>query len=115
MQVAGRADVSNRVAANAAADAAAGRCGDAAAGAVGRPRGSREPRRFDLNYFPNGAGQFVGYRDLQLGATLRSDEAKARDLDGHVFEIQLHLAAFAALKHGGGHKTYVVSRNLRCS
>ena len=73
------------------------------------------PQAPDKNRFAAPAGVF-GYRDLQLAAVLRTDEAKKRKLDGHVFEIQLHLRAFEHLKReGGGHRTYVSSRNLRCS
>ncbi|KAH8072798.1 hypothetical protein JL721_3446 [Aureococcus anophagefferens] len=73
------------------------------------------PQAPDKNRFAAPAGVF-GYRDLQLAAVLRTDEAKKRKLDGHVFEIQLHLRAFEHLKReGGGHRTSVSSRNLRCS
>ena len=35
------------------------------------------------------------------------------DVDGHVIEVQLHLASIYRLKTGGGHKGYVLARNLR--
>ena len=35
-----------------------------------------EKCRFDPEYAPNGPGQFVGYRDLQLGARFRSGETR---------------------------------------
>jgi hypothetical protein len=91
-----------------------------------------EKCRFDPEYDPY-AGQFVGYRDLQLGARFRSDATRAQGLDQHVIEIQLHLRVFEAIKKGhvtvalpvvarmallrtgSGHKTYVSCRNLRCS
>jgi len=95
------------------------------------PQGSRKKCRFDPEYAPN--GQFVGYRDLQLGATFKSAETRAQGLDQHIIEIQLHLRVFEAIKKGhvtvglpvlarmallrtgGGHRTYVSCRNLRCS
>ena len=92
-----------------------------------------EKCRFDPEYAPNGPGQFVGYRDLQLGATFKSAETRNRGLDQHIIEMQLHLRDFEAIKKGhvtvglpvmarmallrtgSGHKTYVSCRNLRCS
>ena len=92
-----------------------------------------EKCRFDPEYAPNGPGQFVGYRDLQLGATFKSAETRAQGLDQHIIEIQLHLRVFEAIKKGhvtvalpvvarmallrtgSGHRTYVSCRNLRCS
>ena len=47
--------------------------------------------RFDPEMHPYGPGQFVGYRDLQLGATFKSAETRARGLDQHIIEMQLHL------------------------
>ena len=91
-----------------------------------------EKCRFDPEYAPY-AGQFVGYRDLQLGATFKSAETRDRGLDQHIIEIQLHLRVFEAIKKGhvtvalpvvarmallrtgSGHRTYVSCRNLRCS
>ena len=91
-----------------------------------------EKCRFDPEYAPY-AGQFVGYRDLQLGARFKSAETRDRGLDQHVIEIQLHLRVFEAIKKGhvtvalpvlarmallrtgSGHRTYVSCRNLRCS
>ena len=91
-----------------------------------------EKCRFDPEYAPY-AGQFVGYRDLQLGATFKSAETRKQGLDQHVIEIQLHLRVFEAIKKGhvtvglpvvarmallrtgSGHRTYVSCRNLRCS
>jgi len=91
-----------------------------------------EKCRFDPEYDPY-AGQFVGYRDLQLGATFKSAETRGRGLDQHIIEIQLHLRVFEAIKKGhvtvalpvvarmallrtgSGHRTYVSCRNLRCS
>ena len=92
-----------------------------------------EKCRFDPEYDPY-AGQFVGYRDLQLGATFKSAETRDRGLDQHIIEMQLHLRVFEAIKTGhvtvglpvhttnladwrmgSGHRTYVSCRNLRCS
>ena len=92
-----------------------------------------EKCRFDPEYDPY-AGQFVGYRDLQLGARFRSEATRKQGLDQHVVEIQLHLRVFEAIKRGhvtvglpvhttnladwrmgSGHRTYVSCRNLRCS
>lgn len=53
-----------------------------------------------------------GYRDVQLSFRLVSAEAKARGVEKHIAEVQLHLAAMFALKSAGGHKSYVVARNL---
>ena len=95
------------------------------------PQGMKKCR-FDPDFAPY-ADQFVGYRDLQLGATFRSDATRAQGLDQHVIEIQLHLRVFEAIKKGNvtvglpvatnladlrmgsGHRTYVACRNLRCS
>jgi len=92
-----------------------------------------EKCRFDPDYAPHGPGQFVGYRDLQLGARFKSAETRDRGLDQHVIEMQLHLRVFEAIKKGhvtvalpvvarmallrtgSGHRTYVSCRNLRCS
>ena len=92
-----------------------------------------EKCRFDPEYDPY-AGQFVGYRDLQLGARFKSAETRDRGLDQHIIEMQLHLRVFEAIKKGhvtvalpvhttnladwrmgSGHRTAVSCRNLRCS
>ena len=57
-----------------------------------------EKCRFDPEYDPY-AGQFVGYRDLQLGARFRSAE-RAQGLDQHIIEMQLHLRVFEEIKKG---------------
>ena len=54
-----------------------------------------------------------GYRDVQLSVVLSTEETRRRHLDLHICEVQLHLAAFAYLKSNGGHRSYVVARNLR--
>jgi hypothetical protein len=54
-----------------------------------------------------------GYRDVQLTVLLNTDEARARKVDRHLAEVQLHLASILALKSAGGHKSYVLRRNLR--
>ena len=54
-----------------------------------------------------------GYRDVQLAAVLDTPETRARGAHEHLFELQLHLRAFAALKSEGGHKAYVQCRNLK--
>ena len=43
-----------------------------------------------------------GYRDLMLGV----------EVNGHVAEVQIHVAAFIQIKGGGGHKTYRAGRAL---
>ena len=43
---------------------------------------------------------------------LNTPEARARGVHEHLAEVQLHLAPIIALKSGGGHKTYVLRRNL---
>ena len=53
-----------------------------------------------------------GYRDIQLCVRLNCEEARARGVHEHLCEVQLHLAPIIALKSGGGHKTYVLRRNL---
>ena len=55
----------------------------------------------------------AGYRDVQLTVTLDTKETRARGVQQHRAEVQLHLAAFVALKTEGGHKNYVRCRNLR--
>lgn len=54
-----------------------------------------------------------GYRDVQLCARLKTNSASACGVDNHLVEIQLHLSAIYNLKSEGGHKSYVVARNLR--
>ena len=54
-----------------------------------------------------------GYRDVQLSARLTSPEARLRGCHEHIGEVQLHLDAMNQLKHGGGHKAYVLARNMR--
>jgi len=53
-----------------------------------------------------------GYRDIQLCVRLNCEEARARGVHEHLAEVQLHFAPIIALKSGGGHKTYVLRRNL---
>jgi hypothetical protein len=53
-----------------------------------------------------------GYRDIQLCVRLNTEEARARGVHEHLCEVQLHFAPIIALKSGGGHKTYVLRRNL---
>jgi hypothetical protein len=53
-----------------------------------------------------------GYRDIQLCARLDTEEARARGVHEHLCEVQLHFAPIIALKGDGGHKTYVLRRNL---
>ena len=53
-----------------------------------------------------------GYRDIQLCVRLDSAEARARGVHEHLAEVQLHFAPIIALKSGGGHKSYVLCRNL---
>ena len=53
-----------------------------------------------------------GYRDIQLCVRLDSAEARARGVHEHLCEVQLHFAPIVALKSGGGHKNYVLCRNL---
>ena len=43
---------------------------------------------------------------------LGSAEARARGVHEHLSEVQLHFAPIVALKSGGGHKNYVLCRNL---
>ena len=53
-----------------------------------------------------------GYRDIQLAVRLDSAETRSRGVHEHIAEVQLHLAAVAALKSDGGHANYVLRRNL---
>jgi hypothetical protein len=53
-----------------------------------------------------------GYRDIQLCVRLNTAEARVRGVHEHLCEVQLHFAPIIALKSGGGHKTYVLRRNL---
>ena len=61
-----------------------------------------------------------GYRDVQLTVMLESPpvmKGSSRHCAGrvrrHLAEVQLHLKEFHELKtQGGGHKTYVLLRNM---
>jgi hypothetical protein len=53
-----------------------------------------------------------GYRDVQLTVRLNAATAQARKVDRHLAEVQLHFEPIIALKSNGGHKTYVLRRNL---
>ena len=53
-----------------------------------------------------------GYRDIQLCVRLITPEARARGVHEHLAEVQLHFAPIIALKGDGGHKNYVLRRNL---
>jgi hypothetical protein len=53
-----------------------------------------------------------GYRDTQLCVRLNTEAARARGVHEHLAEVQLHFAPIIALKSGGGHKNYVLCRNL---
>eukprot|EP00937_MAST-01D_sp_MAST-1D-sp2_P002363 g2363.t1 len=57
-------------------------------------------------------GHSGGYRDVQLCVRLNNAETRARDVQFHFAEVQLHLASVAALKSDGGHRSYVMWRNL---
>lgn len=59
------------------------------------------------------AEQTGGYRDIQLSVRLDSLEARERGVHQHVAEVQLHLEALHQLKHEGGHRAYIIARNLR--
>jgi len=61
----------------------------------------------------SGAKASGGYRDVQLCARLLTKEAVSWGVDSHLFEIQLHLSQIYKLKSEGGHKSYVLARNLR--
>ena len=55
-----------------------------------------------------------GYRDdVQLTVLLDTAEARSRRVHKHLSEVQLHSAPIIALKSEGGHKNYVLRRNLR--
>ena len=41
-----------------------------------------------------------------------SPEARERGVHQHLAEVQLHLSSIIALKSEGGHKNYVLRRNL---
>jgi len=57
-----------------------------------------------------------GYRDVQLCVRLGSAAARARGLQMHLAEVQLHLDSVLELKkQGGGHKNYVKARNMKGS
>ena len=53
-----------------------------------------------------------GYRDVQLTVLLDTAEARSRGVHKHLAEVQLHFAPIIALKSEGGHKNYVLRRNL---
>ena len=61
----------------------------------------------------NAAAESGGYRDVQLTVLFDSAEARERGVHRHLAEVQLHFAPIIALKSGGGHKSYVLRRNLR--
>lgn len=65
--------------------------------------------RFTLNYDSQKSG---GYRDVQLSIKLRTKEAFERGIENHICEVQLQLRDFRALKTDGGHRSYVIRRNL---
>ena len=54
-----------------------------------------------------------GYRDVQLSVRFESAEARERGVHLHVAEVQLHHEALFQMKHDGGHRLYVQSRNIR--
>ena len=64
--------------------------------------------RYDPGY--NGVST-AGYRDVNI--QLQFDEFNGALFEGFVFELQIILAEFFALKSGDGHKRYVTCRNLR--
>ena len=53
-----------------------------------------------------------GYRDIQLCVRLNTESTRALGVHVHLCEVQLHFAPIIKLKSGGGHKTYVLRRNL---
>jgi hypothetical protein len=53
-----------------------------------------------------------GYRDIQLCVRLNSTGMQAIGAHEHLAEVQLHLASVVELKSAGGHKNYVLRRNL---
>ena len=55
----------------------------------------------------------AGYRDVQFSVQLVDDEAKRRNVQNHICEVQLHLRAIHKCKSGPGHKHYVMARNMR--
>lgn len=56
-----------------------------------------------------------GYRDLQLSLRITGPVAAVHGFEGHIVEVQLHLSKIYNLKTGGGHRAYVIARNLRGS
>ena len=90
-------------------------CLEALARREGNPlRLVRSPaKKMRLRTSFDAAAHSGGYRDVQLTVVLQSDEARARGLDRHLCEVQLHLKSIIALKSEGGHKTYVLRRNLK--
>ena len=73
-------------------------------------RGSHSKMRLRESF--DAAALTGGYRDIQLTVRLNSAESRRRKVHEHVAELQLHLAPLYNLKTGGGHKNYVMCRNL---
>jgi len=55
----------------------------------------------------------AGYRDVCLNMRLVNSHTTNLGVDGHVFELQLLLMAFAKMKNEDGHKHYVEFRNAQ--
>ena len=69
-------------------------------------------RVFDEDKMRLREGHGGGYRDVQLCVRLDNVETRAGGVQEHLAEVQLHLASIAALKSDGGHRSYVMWRNL---
>ena len=59
------------------------------------------------------ASLYGGYRDVNINLHITSQAAVALGVDSHVCEVQLVLIPIARLKSEGGHRNYIVCRNLR--
>jgi len=66
--------------------------------------------RFDEAYDPALSG---GYRDVQIAVRIDTEWTRKLSLDKLLLEVQLHQLAFFRQKvSGGGHKGYVLRRNM---
>lgn len=71
-------------------------------------------------YEPDYNGEMTaGYRDINMQLSfedmkgrIESGESSER-LDGFVFELQIIMSGFLAIKSNEGHKRYILCRNLR--
>jgi len=68
-------------------------------------------------YNPDYSGEeTAGYRDINMQLSFEDMKGRIEDgerLDGFVFELQIIMSGFLAIKSNEGHKRYILCRNLR--